>query len=161
MANAKVEPVSLSITCPVQVSLYNLQCLLVSALEGGSNYWYFLKEMSLDGKKVVDQEPEKVDPAIKVFALTIADDDDKPIERYVIPFMPGGKLVFKDDCGEEKAHKGKTFTLDIESITKGTTLLANSTKYAHHWRDLIGDNADAGTADVWLQFCLFGDVIYG
>jgi hypothetical protein len=28
-------------------------------------------------------------------------------------------------------------------------------------RDFIDENDDAITADVFLQFCLFGDVIYG
>lgn len=33
--------------------------------------------------------------------------------------------------------------------------------YTHHFDDLIQENDDAITADVFLQLSLFGDVIYG
>jgi hypothetical protein len=33
-------------------------------------------------------------------------------------------------------------------------------KYTHHWRDLMAENDDATTADVFLQMSLFGDILY-
>jgi len=33
--------------------------------------------------------------------------------------------------------------------------------YPSHYGDAISENDDAGTGDVYLQCCLFGEVIYG
>lgn len=52
-----------------------------------------------------------------------------------------------------------THTLTPESLTKGMQLMAD--KYPHHFGDVINDNTDAATGDVFLQLCLFDDVIYG
>jgi hypothetical protein len=50
------------------------------------------------------------------------------------------------------------FRLDLKSIGRGLELLA--TKYPRHFADLINENTDAITADVLLQCCLFGELIY-
>jgi len=50
------------------------------------------------------------------------------------------------------------FRLDLKSIGLGLDALA--TKYPRHFADLINENTDAITADVLLQCCLFGELIY-
>jgi hypothetical protein len=35
-----------------------------------------------------------------------------------------------------------------------------ATKYPRHFADLVNENTDAITADVLLQCCLFGELIY-
>lgn len=52
-----------------------------------------------------------------------------------------------------------THTLTPESLFKGMQLMVD--KYPHHFSDIINDNDDATTGDVFLQLCLFDDVIYG
>jgi hypothetical protein len=44
-------------------------------------------------------------------------------------------------------------------IKHGTELMAE--KYDWHFMDVIMDNDDAVTADVWLQCVLLGEVVYG
>jgi hypothetical protein len=51
------------------------------------------------------------------------------------------------------------FRLDLKSIGLGLDALAS--KYPRHFADLINENTDAITADVLLQCCLFGELIYG
>jgi hypothetical protein len=34
-------------------------------------------------------------------------------------------------------------------------------KYPRHIADILSENDDATTGDVFLQLCLFGDVVYG
>jgi hypothetical protein len=51
------------------------------------------------------------------------------------------------------------FRLDLKSIGRGLDVLA--TRYPRHFADLINENTDAITADVLLQCCLFGELIYG
>jgi hypothetical protein len=50
------------------------------------------------------------------------------------------------------------FRLDLKSIRRGLEDLA--TKYPRHFADLLNENTDAITADVLLQCCLFGELIY-
>lgn len=50
------------------------------------------------------------------------------------------------------------FRLDLRSIRRGLEDLA--TKYPRHFADLVNENTDAITANVLLQCCLFGELIY-
>jgi hypothetical protein len=50
------------------------------------------------------------------------------------------------------------FRLDLNSIGRGLDDLA--TKYPRHFADLVNENSDAITADVLLQCCLFGELVY-
>lgn len=50
------------------------------------------------------------------------------------------------------------FRLDLTSIRRGLDDLA--TKYPRHFADLVNENTDAITANVLLQCCLFGELIY-
>lgn len=72
--------------------------------------------------------------------------------RQDVPFVEGGWLEVVDEEGKE--HR-----LDRAAIEKGMNIFAE--KYPKDFADFIGDNADAGTGDVFLQCCIFGDAIYG
>ena len=50
------------------------------------------------------------------------------------------------------------FRLDLKSIRRGLEDLA--TNYPRHFADLVNENTDAITANVLLQCCLFGELIY-
>ena len=58
------------------------------------------------------------------------------------------------DGEENKKHK-----LNIDNITSGLQTMAK--KYPEHFADLMSENTDNITSDVFLQCCLFGEVIYG
>lgn len=68
--------------------------------------------------------------------------------------QPGGILI-KDM--ENEADPGKV--LDAEAVERGLQLMAD--KFPSRWADFITENDDAETGDVFLQLCLFGEVIYG
>ena len=76
----------------------------------------------------------------------------------LIPFHPGCSIIISDEteAGEEDAKRGE---LNIETMKKGLQLMA--TKYPHHFADFVKENDDAITGDVFLQLCLFDDIIYG
>lgn len=44
-------------------------------------------------------------------------------------------------------------------IEKGLQIMA--TKYTYHFSNMVCETDDAETADVFLQLCVFGDLIYG
>lgn len=53
----------------------------------------------------------------------------------------------------------KWVRLSQENVRKGLRIMAK--KYTRHFNDMINDNADAITADVFIQCAVFGETIYG
>lgn len=75
--------------------------------------------------------------------------------RHYYPLNQGGALIIQDN----EADTEKCYTLDRAAIENGLQLMA--TKYPKHFADFITENDDNDTADVLVQFALFGDIIYG
>lgn len=74
----------------------------------------------------------------------------------LIPLIEGCAVVIKDI----QTHTDKkTFHLDLKAIHKGLEIM--STKYPEHFGDFLSDNTDAITGDVFIQCCIFGEIIYG
>ena len=114
-----------------KVSGREMSHLLVGALEGGSNYWY--------GEV-----------------------------RFDFPNRPSGEMY--DDAFARCIDEGLDFNIHFD--TEDGELSLNTSKVvsgcmsmaredSEHWSDFINDNHDATTADVWLQHCLFNEVVYG
>lgn len=76
-----------------------------------------------------------------------------------------GKGVVVYDCyalddaetEEEKAEAKHHITLD--NVRKGLELMRD--QYPRHYADLVEENDDLITGDVWLQLAVFGELIYG
>lgn len=131
----KVIPIAYSTT--VNITLLRVQDLLCCALEGGSNYWYQIVKFI---------EPETL--ACRAH--------DKEIFRHLdYPVNVGGALIFQDNEGDPKNR----YRLDLRSIEKGLKSMANNSP--EHFASFIAENEDADTGDVFLQHCLFGEVVYG
>jgi hypothetical protein len=126
----------------ISVSDEKVANALISAFEGGSNYWYMItKTHSPDGERAL--WPYRTDSG-RVY----------PHVDY--PMNPGGYLMIRST---EEPEKGE-FKLDRKAIEIGLQKLANSETYGFHFGDLTRDNDDQITGDVLLQFCLFGDCLY-
>ena len=127
-----------------EISRERVGDLLCSAFEGGSNYWYRIEEFHA--------------PSVYQFRA-----DEHAIYQHLdYPLNPEGYLIISDYFGMDGVLKGmKVRRLNYSTIKRGLRLLSTSKTYAHHWRDFITENEDATTGDVFLQLCLFGEVIYG
>jgi hypothetical protein len=112
--------------------------LLRAAFEGGSNRWCKITRSHSPSKFVRRADNKKVHPHLDY------------------PTNPGGSLTIAVEKME-----GKTYTLDIAAIERGVEALKHSEKYAYHWRDIENKNDGGISGDVFLQFCLFGDVKFG
>ena len=114
--------------------------LLVGAFEGGSNYWYMIAD---NVKPEVEAQPWG---------------EGEYTPSYIsYPFSKGGAVIIVDMEDEE----GERFTLDKKAILRGKLEMENNTDYSHHFADVLNENDDADTSDVFLQLCLFGEVVYG
>lgn len=142
---------TITITSVRDVKTEDVYDLLISALEGGSNYWYMIQDV------VWPKPPYRF--ADKLWASERVKNPDY-INQCEVPFNEGGALMIDDERANDPELKAPV-KLDMARIEEGLKLFANSVEYSHHWRDFISDNTDAITADVFLQFCIFGKVVYG
>lgn len=118
-----------------------LEDVFVTALEGGSNYWYFLPEESI--KAIRKAVPKSEDPYLSTAIL-------KAILDHNV------KVPINDAENEEDV---------IGVITRGTMqarlqLLADSSnKWALERH--IKEEGDAESADIVFQYLTMGEVVYG
>jgi hypothetical protein len=125
-----------------EIKLEDVANLLVSAFEGGSNYWYNIKE-------VIKPKDEDLYRSFR------ENGELEYFPKYIsYPLSEGGALVIEDseDCQAPSL-------LNLVSIQVGLRLMA--TKHPEHFENFISDNADADTGDVFLQLCLFGEIVFG
>jgi hypothetical protein len=126
-----------------EISRERVGDLLCCAFEGGSNYWYRIEQFH--------------EPTTYQFRTN----KNQIFKHLDYPLNPEGYLVVSDYHGIDQDETPKRRRLSYVTIKRGLKLLSTSKTYAHHWQDFLAENEDATTGDVFLQFCLFGDVIYG
>lgn len=73
----------------------------------------------------------------------------------------GGSLTFREreDRGAGKWSGRPLLKLDGPAIAQGLALM--STTHVRHFANFITEREDANTGDVFVQLCLFGEVVYG
>jgi len=123
-----------------------LQGLLVSALEGGSNYWYRGADCDLaPGIEYSDLQPSG----------KFADPDDYFHPLQIAPFVPGCSISFLTHEDDDTTRH----SIDATKLAAALKLMHD--KYPHHYANVITDNDDAETGDVLLQLAAFGELVYG
>ena len=105
------------------------------------------------------------DIRIKRSEYHLAEEDkyDCREDKWAAVLLNGGTLVVYDyaECeGELYENEEPTkHYLTLKDVRKGLRLM--SKEYPHHYADLVEENDDAITGEVWLQLAVFGEVIYG
>lgn len=131
----------MEITINQTISREVLEDVFVTAIEGGSNYWYYLSDHAI--AKIRRAVPKEEDECISTAILKAILDHDVKVE-------------INDADDEEEI---------IGVITKGTMqarlqLLADSpNKWALDAH--IKEVGDADSADIVFQYLTMGEVIYG
>lgn len=142
-------------TVTVEVTDDQIRSLLCNAFEGGSNYWYSEAEPVLPSDGSVQMadvseggalQPRNPDGTQNYFHWA-----------QLLPTLPGCAVRLR-------AHgAGKTpddvYTLDREALNRGVQIMA--TKYVSSFADWMTEHDDATTGDVFLQCCLFGELVFG
>lgn len=133
----------------VNVPVSAIANMLASAFEGGSNYW------------IAEIDP-KAPPKGKL-VMHLPDLGSGVYPHIDYPLSEGGRMLVL--CGEDydnPARKDKRWVLDRAAIAKGLGIMA--AKYPGHFGNMIDEehgNADAETGDVFVQCCLFGEIVFG
>ena len=135
------------ITTTIEIDSDRVRDLLVTAFEGGSSYWYADLE---PGRKPTSPDTTKYGAWHAVYPTT------------------GGSVTFADAEDAYHGSDGKPFVstdakgrylLDATAIKRGFSAMSDAypLRFAH-WQT---EDDDAEDADVFLQCCIFGEVIYG
>lgn len=84
-------------------------------------------------------------------------------DKWAAVLINGGTLVVYDEYEmDSELYDGEEPTkhyLTLKDVRKGLRLMKKD--YPYHYADLVEENDDAETGDVWLQLAVFGEVIYG
>ena len=125
-----------NITVKQSVPIARVGDLLCSAWEGGSTYWCRVESK---------HQPE---------VITFGTMDGKPY-AHEIALNEGGSVTLRDIEDDKIIAK----RLTLSAVVDGLQVMAE--KYPKHFADFLSENDDATTGDVFLQCCIFGEVIYG
>lgn len=77
----------------------------------------------------------------------------------IVPMTEGCSLKIIVDDPDNEGVDTRTVIIGPEQIKKGLQLMAEKAPY--HFNNFIEENDDAETADVFGQFVVYGDLIYG
>lgn len=129
----------MTIEVKIKIDESMLQNLFVTAIEGGSNYWYFFGSTAVEKSEMSDESS---------FSMRIWD-----------VVMNKGEVVHVHDIEDPEG-------MSIGMLERGTICdrlqkLVDEDIYTHAFKDLIDENLDANSADVLFQFIALGYVVYG
>jgi len=117
-----------------------IEDVFVTALEGGSNYWYFLPEESV--KAIRKAVPKSVDPYLST-----------AISKAIIDH---GVEVPIHDAENEDDELG---VISLKTMAERIQKLATECQWAFDQE--MQENGDASSSDAWLQYLSFGEIIFG
>lgn len=122
----------------IYIDPQRIQDLFVGAFEGGSNYWLGRGRVKLISPKRED----------------LPDDG-------VVWYGNRKRNVFAEDfkITIELLDEDETVEINPAKVQKGLKIMAR--EYPVHFTDFIREEDDADTSDVFLQLCLFEEIVYG
>jgi hypothetical protein len=144
----------MEIMVQVNIPRYIIEGLLVDAFSGAAQTWC-------------------CDVKVRRFPKGRSYDDyDYWTEGVVLDPRGGGVVVFTDPEGDpdpDSVGKDGYYTLTLGKIKRGLKKLARDSSLPKekggvnpiHWNNIMSDNCDWDTADVFLQYCVLGKLVYG
>lgn len=135
-----------TILVPMQVDYEKVANAFIGAIEGGYSPWMHSFHVGRDDLSATLRR-----------AIQLADGVWYAEASY---WRDGGAAVVKFDKPDEEEGAGNgEITLSQAEIKLGLGIMA--TKFPAHFADMVNENDDAITHDVFAQCVILGDVIYG
>jgi hypothetical protein len=127
------EPYKATITVASQI----IADQVVTAIEGGINYW--------------------------CKSAYLISSENKPDDTiwYAEPKLYEGDFVIEFTLHEPHDGEQTVYRLTPEAVRKGLAVLSSNPDRSFRIAQIVDEMGDAETADVFIQACLFGDIIYG
>ncbi len=120
-----------------KITKENIIDLFVTALEGGSNYWYYLPTIPSAVRDIMNEKNMATSEAIGEYVLR------------------GGSIQV-NDAEEEEEVLG---TVDMDSLLDAIQKLKED--YPRAYENIIDEEYDAEDADIFFQLATMGDVVFG
>lgn len=117
-----------------------LENVFVTAIEGGSNYWYFLS-----------------DEAISIIRKHVPKDEDECLSTSILKALERGAIIPINDVEEQEDVVGE---LSMDLIATRLQKLYDDTNYSSALELEIQGNGDAYSSDVVFQYLAMGEVVY-
>lgn len=117
----------------IEIEEQTLEDLVVTAIEGGINYWALLHN-EIEGF-YAEEDPQESTSIVVWHRLR----DGKPV-----------------GFSDQEEDEGEIWALTLEKLLNGIKINAEKRPF-----DSNLENMDAVTADCIFQYALFGDIIYG
>jgi len=130
------------ISVKTKITEDQISAVIVGAMEGGSNYWYFV-----DTKEAKGLPPKKHDGSIDD-CLTMR------ISRALVN-DPEFSLPVRDLENRDEVLG----VLTPESMKKAFEIAA--TEYPDAFQNIIQENDDANDADILFQLAVMGELVFG
>lgn len=84
-------------------------------------------------------------------------------DKWAVALLQGRGLVVYDRYEEEselnEGEEPKKYRVKLADVRRGLEKMRD--EHPRHWADLVEENDDAITGDVWLQLTVFNELIYG
>lgn len=120
-----------------KITQQELEDMLTTAFEGGSNYWCSSIRITKTNQEIPEQEFLANDIASgRVLEIAVYDNEEV------------------DENDRPKRH-----LVTREKLIQAFQIMAD--QEPGHFQDFLNDNCDAITGDVWFQCAVFGKSIYG
>ena len=121
--------------------------IVVTALEGGSNYWYWLTEDTIKRvRRFVSKEDE---PALSLAIFKAV------VNSFAVVQVHDKESIGEDDEVTELLGEISAYTMQ-ERLQK----LANDPIYSYALDQELNENGDALTSDIVFQFLVMGECIF-
>jgi len=134
--------------------------LLVTAWEGGSNYWVgeseYIPPKGMSWERLHKLAWETQPKEEREFWKK---PDGVPFYSMMAYLPPSVKWKVKFKPNEVVKKEGEVYYLTPENMRAAAPKLAE--KYPHIFARIKAGDYDALDADAWLQMAIFGDVIFG
>jgi hypothetical protein len=125
----------IALTMKIAVPVERINDLLCCAFEGGSNYW--------------------------IRCSAVVNDDRRGVTyNHEIPLAGGTVALCDYDYMDDEPNVDEWHQLDRAAIERGMPIFQKIAG-GQHLADFLNENEDAITGDVFLQCCVFGEVVYG
>lgn len=125
----------IEVRATVRIPNQKIQDLIVSSVEGGSNYWGKYKFPENWKNKYQSYEE--------------------------IPFKNGNIEVYDIETGELLGYLNRATIQTGLQLMADRKDMKGKTVPARHFKALATDNEDAETADVFMQLSVMGEIVFG
>ena len=135
--------------------------IFVTALEGGSNYWYEIPFLPPRVSAIKRESGLATSEAIGEYILQGGSIDFHDLElieydRSDLSLAYNDSLLPPKLINPEESFLGR---VNMDSILDAVNLVKRD--YPEVWNNILDENFDAGDAEVFLQVCIMGEVVYG